>query len=111
MLYNIGYNISAKTVDYEAYNYDFSVRTYFVLEKADEIITLYGKTDFASIFAVSIFAVMDAIIKEYNANGMPTEGTLFNDYTAVMEFLNSTQTDKNGKTIGERYTLSGFEIS
>jgi len=97
-LINIGYNKTAKTVDFNAYNYNYSVRTYIVLENGEEEITLYGSTSVASVFAV-----MKAIIDEYNASGMPTEGTLFDDYTAVQDFLNSEKTDINGKTISQYY--------
>lgn len=99
LLYNIGYNKSNQTLNFAAYDYNYSVRPYIILDNGMDEVTLYENTDYASVFAV-----MDAIIEAYIKNGAPTEGDLYNDYMAVQDFLNSTETDKNGKTINEIYT-------
>lgn len=98
LLFNIGYNKTDGTVNYNAYDYSFSVRTYIILESESDEKVIYGDTDTASVFAV-----FDTIIDKYNTSAQPPE-ELCNDYNSVQAFLSKEEKDVNGKTINDIYS-------
>ena len=98
VLVNIGYNVKTKTLNFSAYAEDYKTRMYTVLTKNDEQLILYDAEEKACV------DIMKAIIDKYEATANPEiDEQLTADYQSVQTLLNSTVTDKNGKTVKQIY--------
>ena len=97
VLVNIGFNANTQTYDFSAYTENYTTRMYTILSKDGDSITIYDIAEKASVVDV-----MKAIVDKYNATLNPDE-ELTSDYQSVQTLLNSTATDKNGKTVKEIY--------
>ncbi len=97
VLINIGFNVNTHIYDFSAYAENYTTRMYIILSKDDNTVMLYDTEEKASVVDI-----MKAIIDKYEATTTPDE-QLIADYQSVQNLLNSTDTDKNGKTVKEIY--------